>query len=344
LQEYPTPVSWVGINMAVKEQPAPQLQTYAREFFGTLDYKITQPESNVLTATKEIAGGKELRWVTYFEDKASFSQISNPGQYSQQLLRHATDTDFFDLICTDEVFVSRRWSEDVRPIVKERFADSRNRQFGTWAAFLNRFAGKISAAQIPVFDRILEGHFVRRPVLPCFTNREDAIQNCVKWLDVADKRIMLVTGGPGAGKSVFAISLAKQLHGRFTRDPLRYPAPFLVWFSTSRPAVLEDLIEVTLHDLHVHDVPAEAVRFLLRQGRLVFILDGFDEISRALAHRAEDTIDTLSNEINKRTTGRLILTSRPAFLEHEKIYFDLTAACEEDKPEQRDIAPYTDAK
>jgi len=327
--------------MAVKEQPAPQLQAYAREFFGSLGYTVAQQDANLVTATKEIAGGKELRWSVCFEDKTSFSQLGNPKEYAQQLTRYAIDTDFFDLICTDDVATNRRWYEEVRPIIKERFAEQRNREFGTWTAFLNRFAGALSAAQIPVFNRILEGHFVRRPVLLSFTNGEGALSDCVRWLDTADKRIMLVTGGPGAGKSVFAISLARQMHEQFTQNPLRYPAPFLVWFSTARPPVLEDLIEVTLHDLGVHDLTAEAVKFLLRRGRLLFILDGFDEISRALAHRAEDTIDKLSSEINKNTNGRLILTSRPAFLDHERIYSDLTAACEEDRPERRDIAPYT---
>jgi NACHT domain len=328
--------------MAITEQPAPQLQAYAREFFGTLGYLVAQPYPNLISATKEIAGGKELKWTVCFEDRASFSQLSNPQEYSQQLLSYAADTDFFDLICTDDVVATRRWYEEVRPAIKDRLSEGRNRETGTWPAFLNRFAGKISAAQMPVFEGILEGHFVRRPVDLCFTTREIALRDCERWLDTADKRIMLVTGGPGAGKSVFAITLARQMHARFTQSPLRYPAPFLVWFSTSRPPVLEDLIEVTLHDLHVHDLTAEAVRFLLRQGRLLFILDGFDEISRALAHRAEDTIDKLSSEINKRTNGRLILTSRPAFLDHERIYSDLTSACEEDRPERRDIAPYSD--
>jgi len=234
--------------------PAPDLQADARDFFGTLGYSVTQREPSLLLATKEIAGGKELRWASYFEDKDSFSQLKNPREYVQQLLKAAADTDFFDLICTGEVFANRRWSEEVGPNIQTRFADGRNRQFGTWTAFLNRFAGKISAAQIPIFERIIEDHFIRRPILQRFTNGEGALRDCINWLDVADRRIMLVTGGPGAGKSVFAISLAKQMHESFAQEPMRYPAPFLVWFSTSRPAVLEDLIEVTLHDLQVHDL------------------------------------------------------------------------------------------
>lgn len=327
--------------MAPKAHPAPQLQAWAKEFFESLGYAVRQSQYNLITAAKEIAG-KELRWNICFEDKASFSQLGNPREYAQHIWSYANDADFFDLICTDDVVTNRRWQEEVSPITKGRLADQRNYEIGTWSAFLNRFAGKLSAAQMAIFNQILESHFVRRPVLLRFTNGEGALADCVKWLNTADKRIMLVTGGPGAGKSVFAVSLAREMHIQFERDPLRYPAAFLVWFSTARPLILEDLIEVTLRDLRVHDLTVEAVKFLLRQGRLLFILDGFDEISRALAQRAEDTINKLSSEINKKTNGRLILTSRPAFLDLERIYSDLTLACEEDRPERRDIAPYTD--
>ena len=58
----------------------------------------------------------------------------------------------------------------------------------------------------------------------------------------------------------------------------------------------------------------------------------------------EATTDELSKQINKNTKGRLILTSRPAFLTHENLFAELGRACEDDKPQSRSIAKYTDAQ
>jgi len=91
-------------------------------------------------------------------------------------------------------------------------------------------------------------------------------------------------------------------------------------------------------------ITPEAISYLLTQGRLVFILDGFDEVSRALAQNAEQNVEQLSKSINKRTTGKLILTSRPSFVVQEDIFSSLKSACDEERHEERTLAPYTDTQ
>lgn len=324
-----------------ESKPAPILQSSAIQFFQKLGWTIIESGRQVLEATKSVAG-KELKWTLHFEDEVSFARSGSPSDFVQQVLNKASDCDFFDFIGTDRIFGTRRWTDEVRPIMERRLKEARNRQLGTWTNFLNRFALTLSTSLNNDIVPLLDRHFIRKPVRPRFADGTDAMRECASWLSEGNRRLMLVTGGPGAGKSVFALSLAQEIHSLFSRDPNRFPAPFLIWFSTERPPVLEDLISVTLQDLRITDLTVDAVKFLLSQGRIVFILDGFDEISRALAHRAEETIDKLSTDINKRTNGRLILTSRPAFLTQEQIYSELTTACEEDRPQRRDIAKYTD--
>src|SRR5262249_6217588 len=160
----------------------------------------------------------------------------------------------FDYIITDEVSGTHRWSAEVKPLLEKGFAGQRNRNCGTWTAFLTRFAAAMSAAQMDVLEPLFAKHSIRKTVPTSFTGEVDAVTDCAHWLRNADDRIMVVTGSPGAGKSVFALSLAEHVYKLFRRDPQHYPAPFLVWFSTDRPARLEDLITVTLDDAKIDDL------------------------------------------------------------------------------------------
>lgn len=85
-----------------------------------------------------------------------------------------------------------------------------------------------------------------------------------------------------------------------------------------------------------------SLRFLLKQGRLVVILDGFDEFSRALAQDAEGNVEELGKDINKNTLGRVLLTSRQSFVQQEEIFSILKQECGQESHEQYELAPYTD--
>ena len=318
---------------------APQIQRWAKEFFASLGWSSQEHNHNTLLFTKAVAGN-EITWCVYFEDDASFSQIQSPKDYAQALVAQTTNYDFFDIIAIDKVLTTRRWTE-VQPWLADRLAKRRNRQWGTWNAFLDRFAGDVATKQQSALAPLYDKHRIKTPLPAFFKEGGSAFDKSAEWLAGADGRIMLVLGEPGAGKSVFALSLVQHLASQFKTDPRKYPAPFLIWFSTDRSAILEGLISITLQELKLTDLTVDAIKFLVSQGRLVFIIDGFDEISRALAHQAEATTDELSKQINKNTKGRLILTSRPAFLTHENLFTEFSRACEDDKPQSRSIAGYT---
>ncbi|MBS4083717.1 MAG: NACHT domain-containing protein [Rhizobiales bacterium] len=319
---------------------APALQDSARQFFSKLGWAVREKDPQTLVAAKKVAG-HELTWALHFEDDSSFSQLGPPNAYAQKILENAGEHNFLDFIGTEKVFETRRWNDELKVQLEKQTSKQRNLNWGSWSGFLSRFADQIAKAQIESLAPLMEKHFIKKPVRPFFADGVDALNDVTNWLRKGDVRIMLITGGPGAGKSVLALSLAREVYASFQRNPSVYPAPFIVWFSSDRIADLEELIGLTLQDAGITDLTVDSVRYLMAQGRLLLILDGFDEVSRALAHRAEETIDKLSLEINRRTNGRLILTSRPAFLLHEKIFSELTTACEEDKPERRSIEPYS---
>ena len=329
---------------STKATTAPALQQVVRAFLTGLRWSLEEPDEKTLIATR-VLGGNTLRWCFHFEDERSFSTTPpSPSDFPFQLAHKAQQNHFFDLIAAEEVFASRHWTDYIRPAVDRRFATNSNWKYGTLRAFLNRFATDISAAHENQVDQLLKKHFIQKPVTPSFVDSPDAVASVQKWITSgAAPRLMLIKGDAGGGKSVFALMLVSELQRNFRKDPVRYPAPFLIWFSNERPGILTDLITLGLNDLGLSDsLTPEAVRLLLKQGRLLLILDGFDEVSRASAEKARQNVEDLSEDINKNTRGRLVLTSRPSFIAQEDIFLDLKHGCEEELHEERELAPYTD--
>jgi hypothetical protein len=309
---------------------------------SALKWQIKPLDSQTLIATKKIAGN-ELSWVFQFDDETTFSQRGAGSAYSARLNKRAQDSDFSDLILPEQVLDTSEWKNRALPVVTRDYAKQSNRRYGSLRGFLNRFAGDVSRAYTERIPELLKSHFIKAPLRASFSDAPDAQQFCDDWLTRSGLRIMVVTGGAGAGKSVFALTLTRYLGARFAEDPDKYPAPLLVWFSNERPAVLGDLLTLTLNDLGLQGtLTPEAASYLLAQGRIVFILDGFDEVMRALAGNAEQNIVELQKSFNMSTAGRLILTSRPSFLDEEEIFSSLKSTCGIDQHETRTLAPYTD--
>lgn len=322
---------------------ASSLQRTVTEFMKLSNWTVTEGDTKTLVAQKRI-GGNEWSWTFHFEDEKSISQAGSPTLFAGNLSKKAESNPFFDLIVTDKVTDTRHWKDYLSRELSSVLSARPNRRYGTVTEFLNRFATEVSeACALEVNDR-LKVHFVKSPLKPFFTSGESALNLCGRWVGKPDlPRIMLVTGDPGAGKSVFALMLVRELRHEFSKDPNRNPAPFLIWFERDRPARIPDLIALTLSDIGLaQSLTPDAIGFLLAEGRLVLILDGFDEVSRALAHNAEENIEQLSKSIHGRKLGRLILTTRPSFVVQEDIFTNLKSSCEQEKHEQYHLAPYTD--
>jgi hypothetical protein len=98
-------------------------------------------------------------------------------------------------------------------------------------------------------------------------------------LDVYDGAAaeLLILGAPGAGKSTLLLDLAQQLVVRALADP-GHPLPIILRLSSwavRRPALAEWMIEQLSQ---TYDVPRALSERWVRQGRLLPLLDGFDEV------------------------------------------------------------------
>lgn len=91
---------------------------------------------------------------------------------------------------------------------------------------------------------------------------------------------LLILGAPGAGKSTLLLDLAQQLVARALADPA-HPLPVILRLSSwavQRPALAEWMIEQLSR---TYDVPRQLSERWVKQGRLIPLLDGLDEMEEA---------------------------------------------------------------
>ena len=132
-------------------------------------------------------------------------------------------------------------------------------------------------------------------------------QLAASYLEVPSRR-MVVLGGPGAGKTVLAARLAEDLLG--CREPAPDLVPVIVNLGSWHPndVTLRQWLEIRIAEdyLHGSDDRAAALRSAsaaLDSGRVLPILDGFDEVAPGLRGAA-------INAVNEDPAARVVLTSR----------------------------------
>jgi formylglycine-generating enzyme required for sulfatase activity len=140
--------------------------------------------------------------------------------------------------------------------------------------------------------------------------KEGPLQTLVdEWLADPQFNQLTLLGDYGTGKTVFTLKLAHDLaraylDGQGTLIPVRIP---LKEFDPKQE--VDDLVMNHLRRHGLEGSPYAAFQYLLRQGMLLLILDGFDEItaqvSPELTRRNFDKLDALVNE-----QARVLLTCR----------------------------------
>ncbi|MFE7095598.1 NACHT domain-containing protein [Streptomyces erythrochromogenes] len=118
-----------------------------------------------------------------------------------------------------------------------------------------------------------------------------------QFLRSLPRRQLVVLGDPGAGKSVLALLLARDLCR--TRRP-DDPVPVLLSLSSWRPALgLRAWMARRIRELGVgegHRRGAASVAALIDENRVMPVLDGLDELPPALHARAVEAIDAAVSE------------------------------------------------
>ena len=134
---------------------------------------------------------------------------------------------------------------------------------------------------------------------------EDALVQVIQWLTSDQVRLVLLLGDFGRGKTFLLHELALRLP-----EKMPHVVPMLIELRhLDKAQGIDQLVAAHLLDAGVGTFDQAKFRYMLRQGRIVLLFDGFDELALRITYeRATEHLDTLLEAVEGQ--ARVVLTSR----------------------------------
>lgn len=154
-----------------------------------------------------------------------------------------------------------------------------------------------------------ENHFKLEKI----ETKETIDQFIFRWLDNRDSRQVSILGDFGAGKTSFCKHLTYILAKRHLQDPNNTRMPILISLKGKKElGSIENIICKFLKNDWGFHIDYELFLWLLKSGRIVLILDGFDEMSSQVDHNVRLKSFNMIKDISK-FPNKVIIAGRPTF-------------------------------
>lgn len=145
-------------------------------------------------------------------------------------------------------------------------------------------------------------------------NKTPALKFISEWLNSKD-RWLTILGDYGVGKSWLLKKLLYTKIEDYKNDSFQNPIPFFIPLQNFTKAFdFQNLVNRTLEDYGLHGVSYASFQYLSQKGRILYLLDSFDEMAQSLS------AITLKNNLKELLTcigsgSKAIMTSRPTYFE-----------------------------
>lgn len=139
---------------------------------------------------------------------------------------------------------------------------------------------------------------------------DDALSEVRRLIDEPSRRLVVVLGDFGIGKTFLLHKLAHQLGTEIAEGRSGVPVPLLLEMrELHKSSSLDELLAQHLVRRNVDNVSIPALRYMIEQGRVVLFFDGFDELALRLTYdRAAQHLGTMLEAVRER--ARVVMTCR----------------------------------
>lgn len=136
-----------------------------------------------------------------------------------------------------------------------------------------------------------------------------------EWCFNHNSNWLTVLGDYGIGKSWTLKRLLYRLIDVYRSDPLTKPLPFFVPLQFFAKAFdYKNLILGVLERYSLSGIPYSSFEYLANEGRIIFLLDSFDEMAQAISRNViRDNLNELMRGVSH--NSKAIMTSRPTYFE-----------------------------
>jgi hypothetical protein len=251
------------------------------------------------------------------EDRQSMSQMPAPPVYATRFsldddpLPH--DAVKWVVVNKDAQEASNRYGDFVRAMKTLKVS------VGSFDEFVEVFVPRdqISRWLQRKTDTLLHNvGYVPQHVTTSTSDQLPALEAVLAWVQSAGQSKLGVIHAPaGHGKTIFMERLAVTL-SQMARSGKGTPMPFLLKFADYRGVeTIDDLCMHVLNEFGRGDIPVEALKDLIRRGRVILLFDGLDELSEEVSERiGRDNLRAVADLIRKDSDGRVLVSCRSTFL------------------------------
>ena len=150
---------------------------------------------------------------------------------------------------------------------------------------------RINSTSIKPFLFLRSKDYIELKLTPSIDKQRD-----IPYLNLLSNstKVLLIKGNPGSGKSILAFRLLDMINNSAKGN---IKIPILIHLKECHTTSLESIIRERLSDFKISP----------HNSKMIYILDGFDELPE---RRAENLIDYISDLETKETTSKIIITSR----------------------------------